>query len=439
MSDPTLNEFIELACAINCGMADPNFTTSLASAIRILKQNPELVESNLAAAAISGNHAAVKTLIERDPSIVNQPIPPRDWPPLLYLCFSRFARDRQNRQQIENVVATARLLLENGADPNAFFMLGDEKETCLYGACGVVNCSELAKLLLEHGADVNDEDASYHVSEFDNCECIGVLFDHGLETPKKATVLLRKLDFDDLDGVRYILERGVDPNEPGIWGKTAVHQAIMRGRSLEFFELLKEFGADLAAQRHDGATALYLAAVQGRQEVVDWLEAQGVRETWNEKQSLLAAIGLGRSETVHQLLESNPQISEKLDESDQQLLVMAGRTGNITALRIMVDLGFDIATQDSQGFSALHWAAWYGHHAAVEFLINRSAPLELKNNYGGTVIDSTVWGYANSDGCVGNCEPILKQLADAGADLSKISPFPSGNARVDSVLRSLGL
>ena len=104
----------------------------------------------------------------------------------------------------------------------------------------------------------------------------------------------------------------------------------------------------------------------------------------------------------------------------------------------MLDCGFDISAAGDWGFTALHWAAWYGHANVVRLLISRGAPLEAKNNYGGTVIDSTVWGYANSDGRGENAEEILRMLVDAGADMSAISPFPSGHAESDRVLMELG-
>ena len=41
--------------------------------------------------------------------------------------------------------------------------------------------------------------------------------------------------------------------------------------------------------------------------------------------------------------------------------------------------------------TALHWAAANGNVSLVQYLIARGAPLEATNEYGGTVLDSTLW------------------------------------------------
>ena len=161
--------------------------------------------------------------------------------------------------------------------PTGFFMLGDSKETCLYGACGVVNNSALTEMLLDYGAEVNDEEATYHVAEFDEHDCIRVLIGAGLDEKRQATILLRKIDFEDVEGVRTVLDLGTCPNEMGIWGKSALHQAIMRGRSKEMIQLILERGGDPSQPRNDGVTPMQLATENQRDDVIkllsEYLEA----------------------------------------------------------------------------------------------------------------------------------------------------------------------
>ena len=135
----------------------------------------------------------------------------------------------------------------------------------------------MARLLLKAGAEVNDGEAAYHVAESNSHDCIKVLFEFGMNADHKATVLLRKLDFDDIEGVKVILESGTDPNHPGIWGKTALHQAIMRGRSLAIIKLIIQHGGDVNALRSDGTTAVQLAEADGRDDVVQLLRKHGAR------------------------------------------------------------------------------------------------------------------------------------------------------------------
>ena len=99
-----------------------------------------------------------------------------------------------------------------------------------------------------------------------------VLFENGLSPGNQATVLLRKLDFDDLEGTREILEMGADPDGMGIWGKTPLHQAIMRGRSLETIKLILGYGADPGIARKDGTKTMDLARKTGNEELISMLE-----------------------------------------------------------------------------------------------------------------------------------------------------------------------
>ncbi|MDB4534428.1 ankyrin repeat domain-containing protein, partial [Vicingaceae bacterium] len=347
--------------------------------------------------------------------------------------------DRTDSPRIDRILQCAELMLEHGADPNTFFMLGEEKETALYAACGVVNNSRLSELLIGAGADVNDEDASYHVAEFDEHDCIRVLFENGMDAKRRATVLLRKLDFADYQGVETILKLGTDPNEMGVWGKTALHQAIVRGRDIETIKLLLNHNVDPDLPCSDGKTPYVLAARHGRRDVMELLAADGANDQITEVSDQVVALCATGDEAGLQVLASEQgDIALRISAEDRTAICEAAKFGNLATLRLMLIAGFSVDTQDEQGFSPLHWAAWYGHIDSVNFLIEQKAPLELQNNYGGTVIDGAVWGWINSDGDATNGQAILNALVNAGADIEAVSPFPSGNLTVDSILVELG-
>ena len=65
---------------------------------------------------------------------------------------------RLQPKRARQFVKGAKLLLENGADPNSFYLEtandpNSVHETALYGAAGVANNPALAKLLLDAGAN----------------------------------------------------------------------------------------------------------------------------------------------------------------------------------------------------------------------------------------------------------------------------------------------
>ena len=82
----------------------------------------------------------------------------------------------------------------------------------LYGAAGVAHHAELTRLLLERGADPNDEEVAYHSPETCDNAAMKVLVETGrLTDDSLATMLLRKHDWHDYDGVKFLLEHGADP------------------------------------------------------------------------------------------------------------------------------------------------------------------------------------------------------------------------------------
>ena len=431
--------FLEAACAIHSASYDSIHSQQLSLAKQILESSPEIADARYFLCRRDGTVGNRAAAIGRQFSVSSHGR--RAEAMGADFVFGVFAIPAGSRGPIPSRSdSSMRSSVDRrGADPNAFFMLGEERETALYAACGVANDAVLARLLLEAGADVNDEDASYHVAEFDQHECIRVLFEFGMDTRRKATVLLRKLDFDDEAGVRVIMESGADPNEMGIWNKSALHQAIMRGRSLRIIRMLLDHGADANQVRGDGKSPYVIAARMGRVDVMNVLLEHGANsENHSVADQAVIHCALQDRPALDRLLEEHGDLNSQLSPDEQIAICDAARGGQTAVLEMMLDAGFNISAQDEQGFTPLHWAAWYGHTDSVHLLLKRNAPLEIENRYGGTVIDSTVWGWANSDGNSANAETILRQLHNAGADLEAIAPFPSGNQQVDGILTEMG-
>jgi hypothetical protein len=106
-----------------------------------------------------------------------------------------------------------------------------------------------------------------------------------------------------------------------------------------------------------------------------------------------------------------------------------GRTG---VAAFLLNRGVDPAAGANTGLNAFHWAANRGHLETVKLLIERKAPLEIKNMYGGTVLGCAVWSAIHEPRP--EHLPIIEALIAAGAHLDAAG-YPTGNERVDELLR----
>jgi ankyrin repeat protein len=57
--------------------------------------------------------------------------------------------------------------------------------------------------------------------------------------------------------------------------------------------------------------------------------------------------------------------------------------GRVGAARLLLEHGADIRGQDDNGQTGLHLAAIGGHTTMVRFLLERGAPLDVENAWGG--------------------------------------------------------
>jgi ankyrin repeat protein len=275
-----LAELVEAACVpLDGGHA----TGTLERAQAVLADHPALARESLYAAAILGDDASVERLLAEDAASASRKGGPRGWDPLTYLCFSRYLR--LDRARSEAFVRTAAALLDAGASPNTGFTWDDELEAAIYGAAGVARHAGLTRLLLERGADPNDGETAYHAPESYDHSVLKLLVECGRLSDESLTVMLvRKHDWHDQDGVRFLLEHGADPNRASRWGQTALHQALRRDNALPIIELLLDLGVpvDLRFEEGDayvdvakGSTALHVAAWRARPATLKLLIERG--------------------------------------------------------------------------------------------------------------------------------------------------------------------
>jgi ankyrin repeat protein len=415
----------------------------------ILAAHPEIASSDIHTAALLGDDVAVRRFIALDPGNATAKGGPRGWDALTHLCFSKYLR--LDRARTDRFLLAAKALLDAGASANTGFweenhQPGPEWESVLYGAAGVAHHPELTQLLLERGADPNDEETPYHSPETRDNAALKILVESGkVNDDSLATMLLRKADWHDTDGIKLLLENGADPNRVTRWHYTALHQALRRDNDLKNIELLLDHGADATlANRRDGRSAVAIAARRGRGDVLDSFERRGIRIELQGVERLIAACARNNPAQVSAIAAHEPELVGDLLAGGGTLLAEFAGTGNTDGIRRLLALGVkvDVLYKEGDAYfeiarnsTALHVAAWRAWHGTVKFLLDNGAPIDILDGNGRTPLALAVRACVDSYWAYRRSPESVQALLDAGASVDGV-PYPSGYGAVDELLRS---
>jgi len=156
-------------------------------------------------------------------------------------------------------------------------------------------------------------------------------------------------------------------------------------------------------------------------------------ENSDTRTRFLVCCVLARRSEAEAIAARNPGLVASLPDADLELLARYcwETNTNYEAVKLMLDLGFPIAhPETSHGYTALHNAAWAGSADLVDLLIERGAPVDIRD----PGYNSTPLGYAIHDCLVekrhpeGDFRRVVKSLLDAG------SPW---DPRVEEILKPL--
>jgi ankyrin repeat protein len=418
---------------------------SLEAAEVILAANPAIAASDIHTAAILGDAAAVRRFLEDNPGDATATSAPYGGDALVHLCLSKYLR--LDPARTDGFLRAATALLDAGANPNTGFWNKGEFETALYGAAGVAHHPALTQLLLDRGADPNDEEVVYHSPETDDNAVIECLVGTGKITGENLSLMLvRKHDWHDYDGVKYLLAHGADPNQRSR-GRfpSALHHAIARDNDLEIIDLLLDYHAD-PTRVGDGRSAVALAARRGRGDVLQSFERRGIPIALQGVDRLIAACAMNNEATVRSIAEREPGLVRQLVAEGGTLLAQFAGTANTEGVRHLLDLGVDVAALYAEGdgyygiakdSTALHVAAWRAWHPTVRFLIERGAPIDALDGKGRTPLALAVRACVDSYWAYRRSPESVDVLLRAGASVTGVL-FPSGYAAVDDLLRRHG-
>jgi ankyrin repeat protein len=364
-SEAAPDRFMRLACL--------NYTSDhaqrRAQARELFAQDPSIAQTNIFTAATAGDVQTARNLLQADPSLVNARGGPYNWEPLLYAAYSRLNHKDYSTLEV------ARLLLESGADSNAGFLWdGFYLFTALTGAFGEGEsgpvhqpehqyCYQLARLLLEAGADPNDGQTLYNRMFTGGTKHLELLFEFGLGQSSEG-VWFQRLG-DRLGSAAEMLQQQVG------WAA--------KYNQLERMKLLVDHGVDInGVDTRLRRTAYELAVLHGNQEIAEFLLAHGAtRKQFAEVDDFASACLAGDAERARSLLSRSPHLLTQLGHRETELLQLAAESDKRDAIRLMVELGFDL--NRVQRTTPLHHAAMTGRLEMAKLLIELGADPLIKD------------------------------------------------------------
>lgn len=266
---------------------------------------------------------------------------------------------------------------------------------------------------------------------------------------KLAAALVFAGEQDCLEGMRLLLNAGVDPNKCSLSGRSAITLLARAGRE-KAVQLLLDHGIRADELSQADWSPLHAAAEEGDAEMLRLLLQAGIKDESGPSSSetaLQVAARRGFVEAARVLLDSGSQIN-----AEKTPLSLASGAGHLEMARFLLERGADPNSADYQ--TPLAAAAGGGHVRIIELLLANGALLTKRNVNCRTPLhyaiekdrpaavqlllrkgaETEVWdhldrtplmhaaGYAHHDRRHQSAREICTHLLSAGADVNAVNP-----------------
>ena len=145
------------------------------------------------------------------------------------------------------------------------------------------------------------------------------------------------------------------------------------------------------------------------------------------------AAGLGELELVERFIDEGGIFRRELEEA----FWSACKYGQTEVAECLLKRGVDIDAKGGANNTGLMLASQRGRRDTVEMLLGCGASVELKNDYGGTALGSTMYFLANHPVIGADYAGVIELLLNAGSEFN-FGGKTTGDDEVDDMLRKRG-
>jgi ankyrin repeat protein len=194
------------------------------------------------------------------------------------------------------------------------------------------------------------------------------------------------------------------------------------GLMVPLVEALLDYGATINGLEGNGSP-LEVALSFGYLDAAETLVARGAKVN-----NIATAASLDLMDLVERFFHNVGKLES------EQALVCACKFGKTEIVKYLLRNEVGVGVVDWNNMTGLHWGAANGHIDVVKLLLDWRAPLEVRNQWGGSVLSSTVFFACNHPVRAADYETIIDLLLDAGAEISMVK-YPTGKVSIDVVLK----
>jgi ankyrin repeat protein len=379
-----------------------------------------VIDDSIHLAAALADADVVVALLDADPVLANQPGGRRMWPPLLYLCYSRYRAS--DAAADADRVRIARALIAAGADVNAkghevgltsfnVTLFDQEEWHPLEAAAGRLVSPGIVGVLIDAGADVGS--APIVLSQAVRGGSTQVLERLLAAAPRDwwavRWALLACVMLERIDLARTIVAatREQDPTQAS--PDRALVEAVRLGRDRDWIQLL------LGSDRTPEATIpmrqeAYRTAVRyGHRDAAALLLQHGANDAAVDERDRVIGACLAGDGTRLAELRSHRRGAWAFGPDDHRMLAWAVRNRR-QAVPLLLDTGLDPDTPDGDGDTPLHLAVRAGAIDAVDALLRAGAAADARNFDDQTPLETAL---THADAALR--EQLTRTLLEAGA------------------------